>query len=173
MIKYLLIILLIVAFSILSEGKIAAGTIVYGTGVLDDSWTWDFSENSDTSPPFSCDPDIMIALGVTDPYGNSLGDVVAGTCPPNIIISLPDSSFEDLRYAPADTSLYDWYCVLEIGRCYVVRTNEYHYAKFRFTHIPPGAPVMDFAYQTDGSTKLFDKIATEESSWGAIKALCR
>ena len=173
MLKRLLVVALFIAFTFLLVGKVGAGTIVFGTVVLDDTWTWDFSESSDTSPLLSCDPDIMIALGVTGAYGDYLGDVVAGTCPPNIIIALPDSSFEDLRYAPADTMLYDWYCKLEIETSYVVRTNEYHYAKFRFTHIPPGDPVMDFAYQTDGSTKLFDEIGTETSTWGAIKALCR
>ncbi|MBN2070934.1 MAG: hypothetical protein JW814_05705 [Candidatus Krumholzibacteriota bacterium] len=90
------------------------------------------------------------------------------------VAAVPDSSFEELMYAPSDYELYYSYQLAVNGRTYVYRlihpdTGDITYAKVRFSDF--AIPVMDYAYQLDGSLKLYDEVPTENNSWGKIKIL--
>jgi hypothetical protein len=137
--------------------------IISGTGEL--TWgEWDFSECA----PVNCYCGDINVLEVFE-----LGLTVFAGHWPGLIVILPDSSFEDLKYAPEDTSIYDYHAPVDPNVTYVVRTLERHYAKFRFTNLGYPPWLIEYVYQPDGSRKLFDEIATERQTWGGIKALYR
>jgi hypothetical protein len=141
--------------------------IISGTVVLDKYWGWDFSAQSDSCNELCCSLDIMISIIVDPPLGLSVG----ASCPPAMITMVPDSTFEELKFAPEDTTQYTWILPAEIGTCYVVRTMELHYAKFKFIQLPYDTPIFEYVYQPDGSRILYDTSSTSPSSWGAIKCL--
>ena len=88
------------------------------------------------------------------------------------ITAVPDTSFNDLLFAPEDLSQYDTMMPADFGITYVIHTTEEHYVKFHFLHIFDFSdPVIEYVYQTDGTRKLFDYISTEGSSWGTIKGM--
>lgn len=125
---------------------------------------YDFSESTTVHQD---DSDIFMAIVVDPP----LGLVVGAYRYPAEIAYLPDSTFEDLRYAPEDTTVYNFYQHAYLGKTYVVRTMEMHYAKFRFLQLPYAVTIIEYVYQPDGSRKLFDRIAVESYTWGGIKKL--
>ena len=154
----------IITFLILSATNgVYAGSIISGTGVLDEFWGWDFSEQSCTSD----NRDMIVGFIVDPPLGLSVGP----TYPPSLIAMLPDSSFEDLKYAPADSSLYKIVQPAYLNVTYVARTLENHYAKFKFISLPYDIPIIEYVYQPDGSRKLFEETGTTKSSWGSIKQI--
>jgi hypothetical protein len=128
---------------------------------------WDFSEQVSTTGPF--EGDMFIAIVVDPP----LGWRVATTIPPALITVIPDSTYENLQFAPADTSVYSFDAPAEVGYVYVIRTVERHYAKMRLIKCDYAGTIMEYTYQPDGSRKLFNEIAVESISWGRIKALYR
>jgi hypothetical protein len=147
-------------FALLLTLSNAHSGVISGTGRL--TWgEWDFSE----CKPVNCYCGDIIILDVFE-----LGLVVMTNYSPALVVILPDSSFEDLKYAPEDSTLYDYYAPYYPGRPYVVRTLERHYAKFRFMNFTVPWDI-EYVYQPDGSRKLFDEIATEKQTWGAIKSL--
>jgi hypothetical protein len=139
--------------------------VISGTGIL--TWgEWDFSE----SAPVNCYcGDIMVA----DVFDPPIGLIVEVPYRPGLIVCLPESSFQDLKYAPEDTLAYDFEAPAYPNVTYVVRTLEGHYAKFRFTTLTLQSAVIEYVYQPDGSRRLFDEIATQRQTWGIIKALYR
>ena len=145
--------------------------IFYGNKVYDASG-WDFS---DTTSIDYLDPraDIVLSFVSMSTVGElPLGFFVTALHGAKLAI-LPDSTFEDLKYAPPDSSslyTYDdiWFM---INRTYVVNTTEGHYAKFRFHHSENQPITIEYVYQPDGSRRLYDPIGTEGQSWGAIKKL--
>jgi hypothetical protein len=139
--------------------------VVSGTAVMTSN-EWDFSEAA--SVHCFCG-DIMVCEIIEPP----LGLMVVINYSPGLIVCLPDSSFQDLMYAPEDTLLYGFQAPAYPNLTYVVRTLEGHYAKFRFTVLTLHSLVIEYVYQPDGSRKFFDEIATERQTWGAIKALYR
>ena len=85
---------------------------------------------------------------------------------------LPDSTFEDLMYAPEDSTLYDTEQPPLLGTTYVIKTGDGKYAKIVFTKVwPMNEAEMMYVYQPDGSRLLFNPTATEEFSWGRIKKI--
>ena len=195
--KFLLTLVVILLFNV----TVAYTAVIYGTGEMD-PWGWDFSLQ-EPAGILSGNPDILIAI-VNDP---GLGLIVSASMPPAIIIAVPDSTFEELKFAPADTTQYSWYAHAVENRTYVIRTLERTYAKFRLFNLPQGSisplvlnlsdldlfpgdvsiikhmeflfiahatiPTIEYVYQPDGSTKLFDKVSVEEVSWGVIKQLMK
>jgi len=141
----------------------ANSTILYGTGILIQGG-WDFSEEASV---FADDADIFIAYVVDPP----LGDVVATNYA--LITALPDSVFEDLKYAPADSTMYSFWAYAVVGLTYVVITRESHYAKFRILELNFSGCSIEYVYQPDGSRVLYDTSPVEEYTWGKIKALYR
>jgi hypothetical protein len=130
-------------------------------------WGWDFSEQVSTTGPF--EGDMFIAIVVDPP----LGWRVAAGMPPALIVVIPDSTYEELQFAPADTSVYSFDAPADVGYVYVIRTVERHYAKMRLIQCDYGAIIMEYTYQPDGSRRLFNEIGVESTSWGKIKALYR
>lgn len=140
--------------------------VISGTGVL--TWgEWDFSESEACDYMFCGD---ISVIDVVDPH---LGLIVCVPYVPGLIICLPDSSFQDLKYAPEDTLAYGYEASAYPNVTYVVRTLEGHYAKFRFTVLTYQGMIIEYVYLPDGSRKLFGEVATQRQTWGAIKALYR
>ena len=137
--------------------------IIWGTGVLIYGF-WDFSEEESVLGY----GDIFIA-DVVDP---PLGCRVCATCYPTLIAEI-DSTFEELKFAPEDTTVYDIDAPASLDRTYVVRTWERHYVKFRFLELSYQRSVIEYVYQPDGSRRLFGDISVEKSPWGAIKSIFR
>ena len=138
--------------------------VISGTGVL--TWgEWDFSESE------ACDYIFCGDITVIDVFDPPIGLVVSVPYVPGLIICLPDSSFQDLEYAPEDTLAYGFEVPAYPNVTYVVRTLEGHYAKFRFTVPTFQSIIIEYVYQPDGPRDLFDRIGTKGQSWGAIKAL--
>jgi len=146
--------------------------IISGTGVLDKG-SWDFSDTTSVSPE-SEDADffvIITALTLTDAIPL---ETYIGTNYPAMIAVIRDSTFEELKFAPPDTSsLYDYDALMLPNQFYVIKTHEGHYAKFRFLKSPVQHPMIEYVYQPDGSRRLFDAIGVERYSWGAIKSMFR
>jgi len=138
-------------------------TILSGTGSLVKGG-WDFSEATTVHPD---DADIFIAYVVDPP----LGDVVATNYA--LVLALPGSVFEDLQYAPADSSMYSFWAYAVVGLTYVVITRESNYAKFQILELNYWECLIEYVYQPDGSRVLYDTSPVEEYSWGKIKALYR
>lgn len=127
---------------------------------------WDFSEQVSTTGPF--EGDIFIAIVVDPPLG---WRVVASFFSTALIAVIPDSTYEELQFAPADTSAYSFDAPADVGLVYVIRTEEGHYAKMHLLQCDYAGTIMEYTYQPDGSRRLFNKIAVESISWGKIKAL--
>ena len=90
----------------------------------------------------------------------------------SFITMLPDSTFEDLMYAPEDSTLYDTNLPALLGTTYVIKTGDGKYAKIVFMKLEPiYTTEMMYVYQPDGSRRFFNPTATEEFSWGCIKQL--
>ena len=151
---------------LLTIGAGANADVISGQGVMTPCWGWDFS--AQTSLCVLDMPDIFVAF-IDDP---PLGLVVTVTNPARVV-ALPDSSFEDLRYAPEDSSAYGYDIPAYVYTTYVARTKEGHYAKFRFLQLPYDLVIIEYVYQPDGSRRLFNLIGVEGCTWGAIKALFR
>lgn len=155
---------ILIGISLLLTPLKAHSDVISGTGVL--TWAqWDFSESEACEDMFCGD------IAVIDVFYPPLGLVVSAPYAPGLIICLPDSSFQDLKYAPEDTLAYSYEVSAYANVTYVVRTLEGHYAKFRFTVLTYQSMIIDYVYQPDGSRELFNRIATKRQTWGAIKAL--
>jgi hypothetical protein len=140
--------------------------VISGTGVL--TWgEWDFSESEACEDMFCGD------ISVVDVFYPPLGLMVCAPYAPGLIICLPDSSFEDLEYAPEDTLAYSYDAPAYPNVTYVVRTLEGHYAKFRFTVLTYQSMIIEYVYQPNGSRELFNRTATKRQTWSAIKGLFR
>ena len=109
--------------------------------------------------------DIFIAIVVDPP----LGWVVATNFA--LIVALPDSTFDDIKYAPADSSMYSSWAYASEGMSYVVITRESKYAKFLLLELNYWTTTIKYLYQTDGSRVLYDTSSIKEDSWGMIKAI--
>jgi len=142
----------------------ANSAVMSGIGVLD-LGGWDFSERMSVNPFVA---DLCVTFVVDPPLGLRASVYRS----PGGVLMLPDSTYEDLKYAPADTTLYTLDVPAYLGTVYVSRTMEGHYAKFRFLQLY-AAIIIEYVYQPDGSTKLFGPIAIEGRSWGSIKSLYR
>jgi len=144
----------------------ASADVMSGQGVMDPCWGWDFSaQKSLCVLEF---PDIFLSFVVEPP----LGLMISVTNPARVAM-MPDSSFEDLKYAPEDSSAYGYDLPALLNTTYVARTKEGHYAKFRLLQLPYYEPIIEYVYQPDGSRRFFNVIGVEGSTWGAIKALFR
>jgi len=128
--------------------------IIWGTGVMTNAF-WDFSEQTSVLG----EGDIDLAIVVDPP----LGWMVGATRYPALIAEI-DSTFEELQFAPEDTTSYDFDASASLDRTYVVRTRERHYAKFRFLELNYQRSVIEYVYQPDGSRKLFGEISVETYS---------
>ncbi len=72
------------------------------------------------------------------------------------------TSLDAVDFAPANGWSPTGTVELVSGHCYVVHTNDDHYAKFRITSISAGHVVMDWAYQVDsGNPELKARRAVE------------
>jgi hypothetical protein len=144
----------------------AGADVLSGQGVMTPCWGWDFSaQKSLCVLEF---PDIFLAFVVDPP----LGLRVSVTDPASIAL-IPDSTFEELKFAPEDSSSYTWDLPALYDMTYVARTKEGHYAKFRFLQLPYLERIIEYVYQPDGSRRFFNAVGVEESTWGTIKALFR
>ena len=121
--------------------------------------TWDFSAAS-VVPWHSENADIGFAVS---PGGNLLV-LALGSAE---IMALPNVAFEDIVSAPEGS--YDSWAWVVAGQSYVVKTREVHYAKIRF--IESGSGAFDYAYQTDGSRNLDQRVPVHSTTWGRVKAL--
>jgi len=138
--------------------------VITGSAILDHGG-WDFSEQISTTGPF--EGDMFVAIVVDPP----LGWRIAAAMPPALIAEIQDSTFQELTFAPEDTSTYSFDAPASVGRVYVVRTAERHYAKFRFLECDYAGLEIEYVYQPDGTRKLYDEISVEDDTWGGIKAL--
>ncbi len=144
----------------------ASADVISGQGIMSPCWGWDFSaqkslcvlEFPDIFLAFVVEPDLGLRISVTNPAR---------------VAMIPDSTFEELRFAPEDSSSYTWDLPALYDMTYVARTKEGNYAKFRFLQLPYLEPVIEYVYQPDGSGRFFNEIGVEGSTWGAIKALFR
>lgn len=138
--------------------------VIDGTGVLTYG-EWDFSD----SAAVHCMCGDIYVIDVFEP---PLGLVVTINYPPSAILSKSGAAvFDTLKYAPEDTSLYHDWVPATMQATYVVITREGHYAKFRFTSLSAFQVIIEYVYQPDGSSRLFDPIAVKSTSWGRIKSL--
>ena len=157
--------LILLYFLLLALTNAAHSSVISGIGSMFKG-SWDFSLAITVEPS---EGDIFVA-DVVDP---PLGCRVAAYMPPALIAEIPDSTFEDLKYAPEDTSMYDIDAPASTGRVYVAITMEGNYSKFRFLVLTYSEIIIEYVYQPDGSRKLFDKVGVEKHTWGKIKALYR
>ncbi len=155
-VSVLLPVLVITSFN----AEILFSEILSDTVIL--AGSWDFSEQCSKSYPER--GDVCIVIVVDPPPEQILVLCEAGAK----VCHLPDSTFNDLKYAPEDTLAYDYYSPFVENSTYVIRTGDAKYAKIRFTQLYP-YPMMEYAYQTDGSRMLFSPVAVESVSWGTIK----
>lgn len=103
------------------------------------------------------------------------GVLVVAATNGSFVAAVPDSGFEELQYAPADSTQYYYNQVAVDGRIYVykitnITTREVTYAKVRFLRYSYPV-VLDYVYQPDGSRKLFNDVGIDHSTWSMIKAL--
>ncbi|MDX1439160.1 MAG: hypothetical protein R3284_04580 [Rubricoccaceae bacterium] len=135
----------------------AFATRHFGTGTA----PWDFSRFE--SPVFGEEHDLVFVRIVGD------GTLMLHASYPGLIAALPDdTSFEDLRVAPAFDPLYRSTIEYLPGRVWVIKTTEGHYAKVRF-HNDGNSLSFDYVYQDDGSRNL--KVTLDEvTTWSVIKA---
>ena len=135
--------------------------VISGTAFMPHGWNFTLMENV-----MWYDAHVFVALVVDPPPERLL--VLCNNY--SYIAMLPDSTFEDLMYAPEDSTLYDTEQPAYEGIVYVIKTGDGKYAKIIFTTLlPMYATEMIYVYQPDGSRRLFNPTATEEFSWGRIK----
>lgn len=150
----------------------AYSDVISGIGVLDKG-AWDFSDTTSVHP-LDESADITFArTALTEETTLPLTLYVCAN-PPAQIAVITYSTFEELQYAPPDTSsLYGYYACAFESWTYVIKTREGNYGKFRLLHLGGPYKIIEYVYQPDGSRKLFGDISVEKSSWGAIKSIFR
>ena len=159
------IVILVVSYAatIPARSEIVAGVATVYVG-------WDFSTQTSIDctflPQAGCD--IAIDYIVDPPLGLYVSGVYTAT-----IAMLEDVAFEEMEEAPSDETMYQYLHPARLGVTYVVQTNEGHFAKFRFTALPPFVVdvQIEYVYQSDGSRNFVDAVPVERSTWGAVKAL--
>jgi hypothetical protein len=139
-----------------AEVKTGTGEMIHPSGMP----MWDFSAercvgypNGDIGFIHELDLGFIVA-----PINGAAVQVVSGI------------AFEDVLEAPEDPSSYeDWVSidVMDLSTVYVVRTEEGHFAKFRFLDSTFGS--IQYAYQDDGSRVLDPGTPVHEMTWGEIK----
>lgn len=153
----------ILFFIIIFSGKPLYADVIVGTAILAGGG-WDFSIMQ------ACEPfDGDIAIGIIIDLSETRICGMNGAK----LICLPDSLFEELKYAPEDTTQYEYHLPAILGAVYVIITRHNYYAKIRFPENDYPFLYMDYVYQPDGSTKLFKTTAVKLVSWGLIKKLTK
>ena len=153
------LLLTLILISVISGS--ARSDVISGTVVMPDGWNFTLMENV-----MWYDAHVFVAL-VVDPLPERLLVLCNNY---SYITMLPDSTFEDLMYAPEDSTLYDTEQPAYEGVVYVIKTGDGNYAKFIITKLLPMYETeMMYVYQPDGSRRLFNPTAVEEFSWGGIK----
>ena len=154
--------MLILAVLLLTVSSNSYSKVISGIGYLDFGG-WDFSDTTSVHPDYA---DISLAIVVDPPIGLMVFAHNGAS-----VVHLPDSTFENLKHAPEDSSMYDIDVPAYLSQTYVARTQEGHYAKFRFLRLPYQIAIIEYVYQPDGSRNLTDEIGTESYTWGAIKKI--
>lgn len=149
--------------TILHLPDVVRAGVVSGIVVLP-SGAFDFSEQ--TSPAFALDPSAdILAAYVVDPIEGFFVNARFGAT----IAALPGVDYADLAEAPSDSSLYtDFIVPAAYNVTYVVKTQEGHYAKFRFVSL---VAAIEYSYQPNGSRILVDATPAKAISWGQLKAI--
>jgi len=154
---------LILFFVFTNHFYAAEASVISGTGSMFKGG-WDFSLQMTVDANVS---DVFLA-SVFDP---PLGLRVAAYMAPALVAEITDCTFEELKYAPEDSMIYDIDAPASVGRVYVSKTMEGHYAKFRFLILTYDEIIIEYLYQPDGSRVLYDTSEIKEYSWSRIKAL--
>jgi len=151
--------IVLTTFLILSLPNLLLADVISGTANLSAGGLggWDFSIMETVAVD---DGDIGVA------HVGDLGGYFVIGLNGALVAHLPDSTFEDLKYAPEDSTIYSMMQPAYVHSLYLMKTRDNKYVKLRF---PENYSSFDFIFQPDGSRKLFDYIGTEYKSWGIIK----
>lgn len=149
-------------------------TLITGSGTMGGGG-WRFHDTTTVHPDSSDIFMIIVALGTQYPQAYPY-IVAANTSLGASITVVQDTTYADLTTAPPDDSTeypYVGWLWAYKGATYVIKTQDNAYAKFHFTYLGPSYPVIEYAYQSDGTRLLIDTVSTDSSTWGAIKQLYR
>lgn len=139
------------------------GDVICGIAELYQNQGWDFSDSCYVSM-FTADLVIFHGLDSNFVPIDAFITMYGGT--------LSDSTYNDLTIAPADPTVYVQELGVYFNWCYIIITDEGHYAKCQITYGQSGYNI-EYTYQPDGSRWLVDEIGVDCSTWGRIKSLYR
>jgi hypothetical protein len=144
--------------------QLARATIHTGLGRLE---YWNFSDST-VSPS---DWDISLLVVVQSPEARTNTGIYWLYAPHGAILTPPDSTYDLLTMAPEYPTGYFGAIEFVPYRTWVCRTQEGHYAKFRFF----GDQYVEFeyTYQDNGSRYFRDGVPVTDTTWGRIKELFR
>lgn len=92
------------------------------------------------------------------------------------ILAVADTTVENITYAPADITAYDFDVAPVQGQAYVLKAGDGFYVKFAVRLFQPYTTLtIEYYVQMDGTNNLNDDliVAVEETTWGRVKALYR
>jgi hypothetical protein len=92
------------------------------------------------------------------------------------LLAVPDTTVENITYAPPDISSYEFDVAPTLGQSYVMKTGDGIFLKFSVRQFVPYVTlVIEYYVQKDGTNNLRDDIIVpvRPATWGRIKALYR
>ena len=89
---------------------------------------------------------------------------------PSVVAMIPDTTLEQVEWAPEDSTLYACQQWVFGNTVYVIHTVDGLYTKFVFRDFPTNGYKIEYVVQTDGSRRL-GGVPVAHSTWGWIKAL--
>lgn len=92
------------------------------------------------------------------------------------LLAVPDTTVEDISYAPPDIASYEFELAPVLGQAYVMLTGDGVYLKFAVREFEPYVGlVLEYYVQKDGTNNLRDDIIVpvRTTTWGGVKALYR
>ena len=161
-----------ILINILFTTNLSSTTLITGSGTLIGGG-WRFSDTTSVQPDSS--DILMVIASLSEDFLAGYPYIIgANTTLGASITVIPDTAFSALTSAPPDDSVeypYTGWLWAYTNSTYVVKTQDNKYAKFHFVYLGPSHPIIEYAYQSDGSRNLNQEVGTTNVSWGKIKLI--
>jgi hypothetical protein len=162
------IILLVTGLAVAGTSRLAGARLAHGTVDLE-GCHFVFGEQKCYPGNLVDDPvDIALIIIVEPPLGPMLSAWHDGG-----ILAVPDSTVENITWAPSDMKAYGIGAPPVYNRAYVFKTGDGFYAKFAFRSEYSGQAIIEYWVQIDHTNILVDPTPTQASTWGRVKSLYR
>lgn len=167
--RSLAVLFLITSFAMIGISRPADAKLTHGSVDLIGGCQFVFSDQTCYHGNPVDDPcDLEFIVIVDPPLGFMLSAWHDGG-----VLAVPDSTVENITWAPTDMKAYSIGAPPVYNRAYVFKTGDGFYAKFAFRSEITGQAIIEYWVQMDHTNVLVDPTPTQASTWGYVKSLYR